>query len=229
MQKKLSIIIPVFNEEKTIGAVLKSVLSQETGDWSKEIIVVDDGSIDGTEKIINGFSEKIRILKHQKNLGKGRALATGIKAATGNAVIVQDGDLEYSPSDWPLMLNALENNPEITAVYGSREINSKRKGYFIYVLGVRFLTFLNNFLFRSNLTDIYTCYKLVRADFIKNIKIESKGFEIEVEITCKILKNKGIIREVPISYFPRTFLQGKSIRFKDGLIGLITILKYWLK
>lgn len=229
MIKKLSIIIPVFNEEKTVEAVLEKVLLQETGDWEKEIIVVNDGSTDSTEEKISNFSKKIRILKQPNNLGKGAAMATGFKVFTGTAVIIQDADLEYSPSDWPLMLKELENNPEITAVYGSRELSPERKGYFLNILGVRFLSFLINFLFHSKLTDSYTCYKLFRADFIKNIKIESKGFEIEAEITCKILKNKGMIKEIPISYSPRSFKQGKHIRFKDGLIGLKTILKFWWK
>ncbi len=229
MSKKLSIIIPVFNEEKTIGTVLEKVLLQEIGDWSKEIIVIDDGSIDKTEEEIGVFSEKIRILKHKKNLGKGAALATGFRVFTGSAVIVQDADSEYNPSDWPPMLKELDLHLEITAVYGSREMNPERKGYFLYVLGNKFLTFLINLLFRSNLTDAYTCYKLIRADFIRNTKIESKGFEVEAEITCKILKDKGIIKELPISYSPRSFKQGKHIRFKDGLVGIGTILKYWLK
>lgn len=228
MAKRLSIIIPVFNEEKTIEAVLKKVLLQKIGNWEKEIIVVNDGSTDGTEKKIINFSNKIRILKHSMNLGKGVAIATAIKNYTGSAAIIQDADLEYSPADWALMLKGLDEDPSITAVYGSRELAPKRQGYFLNVLGVRFLTFLINFLFRSNLTDVYTCYKLIRADFIKTIKIESNGFEVEAEITCKILKNKGMIKEIPISYFPRTFKQGKHIRFKDGLIGIKTILKYWI-
>ncbi len=226
MSRKISIIIPVFNEEKTIKAILEKVLAQKIGNWEKEIIVVNDGSSDGAESAIKEFSGNIIILKNERNLGKGAAVAKGLKVASGSCVIIQDADLEYSPADWPLMIEELEKNPSLAAVYGSRELSPKRKGYFLNILGVRFLSFLINFLFHSNLTDVYTCYKLFRSDFIKNIKIESRGFEVEAEITCKILKNKGIIKEVPISYFPRTFKQGKHIRFKDGLIGLKTILKH---
>ena len=227
MNKKLSIIIPVFNEEKTIKDAIRKVLSQEIDGWQKEIIVVNDGSTDNTQKELENFLGLISIARHNKNLGKGTALRSGFAKCSGNAIIIQDADLEYSPSDWPAMLRKLEENPNITAVFGSRELNNKRKGYFLCVLGVRLLTFLVNFLFHSKLTDVYTCYKLMRADFIKNMKLESNGFEIEAEITCKILKDGGAIKEVPISYFPRTYKQGKHIRIKDEFLGIKTIFKCW--
>lgn len=227
MNKKLSIIIPVFNEEKTIKDAIKRVLLQELNGWQKEIIVIDDGSTDNTQKELENFSDKIFVARHNKNLGKGAALRSGFAKCSGSAVIIQDADLEYSSADWPIMLEELEKNPDIVAIFGSRELNNKRKGYFLCILGVRILTFLVNFLFHSKLTDIYTCYKLMRADFIKKIKLKSNGFEIEAEITCKILKNKGVIKEVPISYFPRTYKQGKHIRIKDEFLGIKTILKYW--
>lgn len=229
MVKKLSIIIPVFNEEKTIKKVLESVLSQDIGGWEKEVIVIDDHSTDGTREILRQFLDRIRIFQHGKNLGKGAALRTGFKAAVGEMIIVQDADLEYNPNDWPKMIIELEKNPDIGAIFGSRELDPKRKGYWHYILGVRFLAFLINFIFKSSLTDPYTCYKLFHSQIIKNLVLESSGFEIEAEITTKILKQGGRIKEVPISYHPRKFSEGKKIRAIDGMIGIWTIIKYWLK
>lgn len=228
MDKKLSIIIPVFNEEKTVKDAVGRVLAQEIKGWQKEIIVVNDGSTDNTQEELKKIFDEVSIVRHIKNLGKGAALRSGLSKSSGDAVIIQDADLEYSPADWPAMLEELEKNHDVAAVFGSRELNNERKGYFFCVLGVRFLTFLVNFLFHSKLTDIYTCYKLMRRDFIKKIKLESNGFEIEAEITCKILKNRGVIKEIPINYFPRTFKQGKHIRTKDEFLGIKTVLKYWL-
>ena len=230
INKKLSIIIPVLNEESTIEEIIKQVKNAPVFDYEKEIIIVDDGSSDNTKNILKNIKEKYNliILRHNKNIGKGKAIRTGLKAVTGSAVIIQDADLEYNPNDWILLLKEL-NNSKIGAVYGSRNINPEKKGYFHYVLGVKFLTFLNNFLFRTKLTDIYTCYKLFPAHLIKSIKLDSNGFEIEAEITAKILKKGLLIKEVPISYNPRKFKQGKKIRFKDGLIGIWTIIKYRFK
>ncbi|MDP2926823.1 MAG: glycosyltransferase family 2 protein [bacterium] len=227
--KKLSIIIPVFNEEKTIEKVLEKVLTQGIGDWEKEVIVVDDDSSDGTAQKLEPFFERVRVFKHGRNQGKGAALRTGFSAAQGQAIIIQDADLEYDPADWPRLLKTLEENPELSAVYGSRELNPERRGYWPYVLGVRFLTFLINLLFGSQLTDAYTGYKLFRGEAIKSINLESHGFEIEAEITVRLLKSGRQIKEAPISYRPRSFAEGKKIHAKDGLIGIWTILKYWLK
>jgi len=227
INKKLSIIIPVLNEESTIKEIIEQVEHASVLDYQKEIIIVDDGSSDNTKNILKDIKAQYNliILEHQKNMGKGRALQTGFKVVTGNAVIIQDADLEYDPNNWAFLLKEL-NGSEIGAVYGSRNINSKKRGYFHYVLGVKFLTFLNNLLFRSKLTDTYTCYKLFPADLIKSIQLDSDGFEIEAEMTAKILKKGLLIKEVPISYNPRKFKQGKKIRFKDGLIGIWTIIKY---
>lgn len=223
--KKLSVIIPVFNEERTIEKVINTVWQQPLENWEKEIIVVNDCSTDNTGKILDDLKNKFDfiLLKHQKNSGKGTAIKTALPRITGDYVIVQDGDLEYDPSDWPRMLKELEN-PEIKVVFGSREMNSKRRGYFHYVLGVRFLTFLTNRLFGGNLTDIYTCYKLIPSELIKSLNLSSPGFEIEAEITTKILKRGIKIKEVPINYLPRSFKEGKKIRIYDGLIGIWTIL-----
>ena len=227
INKKLSIIIPILNEESTIEEILEQVEQAPVFDYQKEIIVVNDGSSDNTKNILENLREKYNliVLDKKKNMGKGKSLQTGLEAVTGKVVIIQDADLEYSPDDWPLLLKEL-NKPEIDVVYGSRNINPKKRGYFHYVLGVKFLTSFNNLLFRTKLTDIYTCYKLFPAHLIKSINLDSHGFEIEAEMTAKILKKGLLIKEVPISYNPRKFKQGKKIRFKDGLIGIWTIMRY---
>jgi len=224
MNKILSIIIPVFNEEKTIEAILKKVLKQEIAGWQKEIIVVDDGSRDKTEEKIKPFLKEIKFLKHPLNRGKGAAIGSGLKAAKGEAIIIQDADLEYEPADWPLLLKELDE-PEVMAVYGSRELRPGWRGYPHYVFGVRLLTFVTNLLFGSNLTDVYTGYKLFRSSLIKSIPLTSSRFEIEAEMTAKLLKKGVIIKEIPIHYYPRSFAEGKHIRIKDGLLGLLTLIK----
>lgn len=226
--KKLSIIIPVFNEEKTISLVLNTVLQQNTPGWQKEIIVVNDGSKDNSKDIIEKFLPNIKIVEHQTNYGKGSAINSGLKLASGELIIIQDADLEYNPADWNIMLQEFEQNPQVSAIYGSRNLVKNRGGYFYYIWGVNFINWLINLLFKSQITDSYTCYKLIRSEVFKNLNIKSTGFELEAEITCKILKAKGIIKEVPISYKPRTFLEGKHIRAKDGLIGIRTIIWCWL-
>ncbi len=224
---RLSIIIPVFNEEKTIEEILRRIFIQDTGVWEKEIIVVDDGSEDNSKLKVKSFKSKypdLKLLEHQTNLGKGAAIRTGLKASTGDAVLIQDADLEYNPADWPSLLKALENS-ETKTVYGSRELHPERHGYFHFVWGVRLLTSFTNLLYGSRLTDIYTCYKLLRREVLENLNLKSSGFEIEAEITCKILKAGIPIKEVPIRYIPRKFSEGKKIKIRDGIIGLWTILK----
>lgn len=229
--KKLSVIIPVYNEEKTIELVLQRVSGQEISGWEKEVIVVDDGSTDATASEISSTKFQIpnlKIIRHERNQGKGAAVRTGIAAATGDAVIIQDADLEYDPQDWPQLLFALENDPGVVAVFGSRELQKNHRSYFSYVLGVRLLNFMVNFLFATTLTDVYTGYKLFRTDFLKALPLESRGFEIEAELTCRVLKRGGRIKEVAISYSPRSFQEGKKIRGVDGLRGLWTILGVYL-
>ncbi len=228
MPNKLSILIPAFNEEKTIEAVLEKVAAQDFGGWSKEIIVVDDGSTDNSKiKIQNSKLQfkiqNLRLIVHDKNRGKGAAIRTGVKEADGDAVIVQDADLEYDPADIKRLLDELDHGASV--VFGSRELQPERRGYWHDVLGVRFLTWLVNLFFGSKLTDVYTCYKLFRAEVIKGINIESRGFELEMELTAKTLKMGYKIVEVPIHYYPRKFSEGKKIRAQDGLKGIWTLLK----
>ena len=226
---KLSIIIPVYNEEKTIEAVLNKVAEQDFGDWTKEIIVVDDGSQDSSKLQVTSYKlqnkiENLILITHSKNLGKGAAIRTGIKESSGDAVIIQDADLEYDPADIKLLLDELDRGANI--VYGSRNLRPDRRGYSHYVWGVALLTWLVNLFFRTRLTDVYTCYKLFKTEVIKKINIESSGFELEMELTVKTLKMGCRITEVPIHYYPRKFREGKKIRAKDGLKGIWTLVKY---
>ncbi len=228
---KLSIIIPVYNEEKTIEAALRKVAAETVAPWEKEIIVVDDGSADNSKSIVSAFAnasankENFKIISHDKNRGKGAALRTGIEAATGDAVIVQDADLEYDPADFPRLLSELRD-ASIAAVYGSRNISPRRRGYPHYVLGVAILSWFTNLLYRSRLTDVYTCYKLIRTDVLRSLRTESDGFEWEAEVTAKLLRAGYRIVEIPVSYAPRTFREGKKIRFRDAVIGFWTLFIY---
>lgn len=223
---KLSIIIPVFNEERTMREVFEKVMRADTLNLQKEIIIVNDGSTDRTARILEDLKNKFNfiLVSHQKNLGKGLAIRTGLKEVSGELVLIQDADLEYDPADYPVLLRAFDKQSPV--VYGKRKIFSGKRGYPHYILGVKVMTLLFNFLFASKITDIYTCYKLFPSDLIKSIPLESRGFELEVEITAKILKRGIAIKEVPIHYSPRTFKEGKKIRPLDGLIGLWTILKH---
>lgn len=224
MIKKLSIIIPAFNEAHTMAQVLQKVSEQDFGDWQAEIIVVNDASCDQTEKTLQPFLHQIKYFKHAHNQGKGEAIKTGLKHASGEAVIVQDADLEYDPADIKKLLKEFDaqNTP---AIYGSRNMGLANRGYAHYVLGAKILTVLVNLFFRQKLTDVYTCYKLIETGLLKSLDIKSCGFEMEMEITAKILKKGLPIKEVPIHYYPRKFSEGKKIRFQDGLIGIWTLLK----
>ena len=229
MKMKLSIIVPVFNEKKTIAKILQKVHEQDLNDWEKEIIVVDDGSSDGTEEILIKLKERFYfiLLWHSKNLGKGAAIKTALKYTTGDFVLIQDADLEYDPNDYQNLLNALGKNSPV--IYGSRNLGSAKRGYFLYFLGGRLLTAFLNIMFGSSLTDINTGYKLFQTDIIKNINLETDGFEFCEEVTAKILKSGYHIKEVPIHYYPRKFSQGKKLRFRDGLIGFWTIIKFKIR
>lgn len=221
---KLSIIIPVYNEEKTVTAVLDRLLSLQLP-VDKELIVVNDCSTDATESILAPYQSMIKYSKHERNLGKGAALRTGMRMATGDAIIIQDADLEYDPAEFSLLLEKLSNHPEAGAIYGSRNLAPRRRGYRHFVWGVWVLTKVTNLLYGSNLTDIYTCYKLFRAPAVLALDLQCNGFEIEAEFTTKLLRSGYKIFEAPISYNPRKFSEGKKIKARDGLIGLWTILK----
>ena len=224
-EKVLSIVIPCYNEENNIEAIMEKVLASPIK--NKEIILVDDCSKDGTRKIIE---EKIRplvskVLYHEKNAGKGAALRTGFAAATGDAVIIQDADLEYDPNDYPKVVTPIfEGKAEV--VYGSRFLGQKRKGYILNRLANWVLTKFSNMLTHQHITDMETCYKCFRRDIIQSIDIVENRFGFEPEITAKISKKKIKIQEVPISYYPRTNAEGKKIGFSDGLRALYVIWRY---
>jgi glycosyltransferase involved in cell wall biosynthesis len=223
---KLSVIIPVYNERNTIQEVLRRVRQVDLGDIDKEIIVVDDGSTDGTHDILSMEGDSTtRIEHHQQNQGKGAAISTGIKLVTGDLVIFQDADLEYDPEDFRRLLDpVLKGKAEV--VYGSRFTGERRNMLFWHFLGNRFLSFLTNLLYNTTLSDMETCYKLFKREIIQDIEIKSKRFDVEPEVTAKILKKKIRIYEVPISYAGRELEEGKKITWHDGLPALWALIKY---
>lgn len=228
---KLSIIIPTFNEEKTIILILDKIKNVQIP-IKKEIIIVDDCSKDSTEKMLLEYIKQnfmdIQYIKHPKNLGKGASLHTGIKHATGDFLIIQDADLEYDPQEYSILLAPLINGLA-DVVYGSRFVGDKphRVLFFWHYIGNKLLTFLSNMFNNLNLTDMETCYKLFKTEIIKNIVLKEKRFGFEPEITAKIAKIKGIrIYEVGISYYGRTYQEGKKISWKDGFRAIYCILKY---
>ncbi len=225
MGEKLSVIIPCYNEENSILDLVKKVRESPIGD--KEIIVVDDCSTDGTRLILEKEVAPLvsRIVYHDVNKGKGAALRTGFSCATGDAVIVQDADLEYDPNEYPLLSTPIFHG-EAEVVYGSRFLSRKRKGYLANRVANWFLTALSNLFTGEKLTDMETCYKCFKREIIQSIDLKENRFGFEPEITAKIA-DKGIrIKEVPISYYPRTNEEGKKIGFKDGIRAIICILKY---
>jgi glycosyltransferase involved in cell wall biosynthesis len=224
---KLSIVIPCYNEEKTIEKIIAAVRNAPVAD--KEIIVVDDCSKDGTRDKLKSVIEPlgVRVLYHEVNQGKGAALRTGIQACTGDMVIIQDADLEYDPNEYPHLIQPIIDG-KADVVFGSRFLGygPHRVVYFWHMIGNSFLTLLSNMFTNINLTDMETCYKVFRREIIQSIKIEENRFGFEPEITAKIAKLKCRIFEVGISYYGRTYEEGKKINWKDGVSALRCILKY---
>jgi glycosyltransferase involved in cell wall biosynthesis len=220
----LSIIVPVFNESGTIDRVIDVIRAVPV---QKEIIIVDDGSADGTRELLKtrGQSSELRVIFHEKNQGKGSAVRTGIREAKGDIIIIQDADLEYDPMDYLPMLEAMKKSGS-RVVYGSRFLDKKKVTSGWHRAVNFFLTFLTNALYGSTLTDMETCYKLLSAPLLKGIPLESSGFEIEVELTAKVLRLKERVVEVPISYKGRSFHEGKKIGWKDGLKAVSTLWRY---
>ena len=222
---KLSVIIPCYNEEKTIEALLLRVSQVPV---EKEIIVVNDGSSDRSPEILRELTERhnIKLINHPRNYGKGRAFKSGLKVATGEVVIVQDADLEYDPQDFISILDKFKLDGA-NVVYGSRNLNKEnRHSYFRYYLGGVLITKIANLLFSSKLTDEPTCYKAFRREVINKLRIEGDGFEWEPEITAKLLRAGYKIEEVPIKYFPRSFKEGKKLSWRDGVKAIFTLIKY---
>ena len=225
--KKLSIIIPCYNEEKNIEELLKRVNNVKLEDIEKEIIVVDDCSKDNSKEILEKNRDIIqKILCHKKNRGKGAAVRTGITNSTGDYIIIQDADLEYTPKDYCDLLKPLLNN-ECDVVYGNRFKNKKYdKGYLASRIANRFFTKFSNYFTHYKLTDVETGYKVFNGDIIRNIKLSENGFGFDTELTAKLSKAEAKIIEVPIQYSPRTKKEGKKIGIKDGIRTIYCILKY---
>lgn len=224
----LSIIIPVYNEKKTIAEVLKRVKKVKIIGIKKEIIIIDDASTDGTGEILKKLKLKnpdLKIFYHQKNQGKGVAIKTGLSKVTGDLVIIQDADLEYDPQDISKLLKPIMDG-RAKVVYGSRFTGEHRNMLFWHMIGNKFLTFLVNITYNTTLSDMEVCYKLFKKEVLKDIFLKEKRFGFDPEITVKVLKRGYRIYEVPVSYSGREFIEGKKITWKDGLRVLWVLFKY---
>jgi dolichol-phosphate hexosyltransferase len=221
MSPRLSVLVPVHNEERTLTALLDAV---EARPEVYELVVVDDGSTDSTPEILStrNFRVHAQVIRHPKNRGKGNALRTAIAAASGDVAVVQDADLEYDPNDYPLLLAPLER-PGVEIVYGTRSFSSHSAYSFWFVMGNKFVTLWNNVLYNSYLSDLETCYKLMPLQVWRELDLRSNGFEIEPEITAKLLKRGHRVFEVPISYAARSRAEGKKLTYRDGLRAIWTL------
>ena len=225
--KKLSIVIPVFNEEKTILKVIKRVKSVRLGEIKKEIVVVNDGSTDGTKNKLKTLDRSVKVINKTKNQGKGAAIRDALKQTTGDYIVIQDADLEYNPKEYSLLLKpVLENEADV--VFGSRFITTQQRRvlYFWHSVGNSFLTLLTNMLTNINLSDMETCYKLFSRDIAKNLNIKENRFGFEPEFAIKVAKMNCKIFEVGISYSGRNYKEGKKINGKDGVWCLWCIMRY---
>jgi glycosyltransferase involved in cell wall biosynthesis len=225
--RKLSVIVPVYNERNTVVEVLRRMRAVELPDGiDREIIVVDDGSTDGTRDVLNQLGDStVRIILHEHNRGKGASVRTGIEVASGDYVLIQDADLEYDPEDWPkLVAPVMRGRAQV--VYGSRFTGERRNMLFLHWIGNRMLSFVTNVLYNTTLSDMETCYKLVDRVLLLDLDLRCNRFDIEPEITAKILKRRIRIYEVPISYTGREFDEGKKITWRDGFAALWTLVKF---
>lgn len=228
---KLSIIMPAYNERKTLREIVGRVLSVDLGPIEKELVIVDDGSTDGTRDILRELDGRngVRAVFQPRNLGKGAAVWTGMRASTGDLVVIQDADLEYDPREYPVLLGPILGG-EADVVYGSRFLGhpgGHRVLYFWHTVGNRLLTLMSNMFTNMNLTDMETCYKAMTRSVVDRLDLQSKRFGIEPEITCKVARMRARVFEVPISYHGRTYEEGKKIGFKDALQAVWVILKFF--
>lgn len=222
---KLSVIIPIYNEQKTIQEIIRRVAATGLVD---EIVVVDDGSTDGSRDILTELDGKMgcRVIYHSQNKGKGAAVRTGIEQAKGEVLLIQDADLEYNPRDYPALLQPIEEGIA-DVVYGSRFLGGARRPILFWnMVANKILTFVTNILYNNILTDMETGYKVFRREVVADMKLRARGFEFEPEFTAKVLKRHARIFEVPITFNPREYNEGKKIKAKDGFIALWTLWKY---
>ncbi len=221
----LSVIIPIYNEANTVKTIIERV--QATG-LANEIILIDDGSTDGTRALLSTINGKqdIRVIFHSKNQGKGAAVRTGISAATSEVILIQDADLEYDPRDYPALLKPIEEGIA-DVVYGSRFLGGPRRVVmFWHMLANQLLTFATNFLYNTILSDMETGYKVFRREILQGITLRANRFDFEPEFTAKILKQHARVYEVPISFNPRDYSDGKKIKFHDAFIAIWALVKY---
>lgn len=223
--RSLSVIVPVYNERSTVAEIIRRMRSV-TIPVTLDIVVVDDGSTDGTDKILATLQDStVRVITHDRNRGKGCAIRTGLDHARGDLLLIQDADLEYDPDDWNKLLEPLlKGRAEV--VYGSRFTGERRNMLPLHWIGNRFISLVTNVLYSSTLSDVETCYKLVAREVIAGMRIDASRFEFEPEITAKVLRRGYRIYEVPISYAGREFSEGKKITWKDGFLALWTLLRY---
>ena len=220
----LSVVMPVYNERETIEEIVRRVLAVPL---RIELIVVDDGSKDGTREILAALERELgfQLFLQERNQGKGAALRRGFEKVTGDLVVIQDADLEYSPEEYPQLVELIcEGRADV--VYGSRFLGRHRVFMFSHYLGNRFVTLLTNILYNTMLTDMETCYKVMRAEVVRGMTLESNGFGIEPELTAKIFKRGYRVYEIPITYDGRGYEQGKKITWRDGIVALWVLLKY---
>jgi glycosyltransferase involved in cell wall biosynthesis len=225
--RRLSVVVPVYNERNTLVEIVRRMRAVELPDTiEREILVVDDGSSDGTRDVLRQLGDStVRAIMHDENRGKGAAVRTGFAHATGDYILVQDADLEYDPDDWPRLLAPVISG-KARVVYGSRFTGERRNMLFFHWVGNRFLSLVTNVLYNTTLSDMETCYKLIDRALLERIDLRADRFDIEPEITAKILKLGVRIYEVPISYTGREVDEGKKITWTDGFAALWTLVKY---
>jgi len=223
--RKLSVIVPAYNERDTVGEILRRMRQVELP-VGLEIVVVDDGSTDGTRDALSRFADDtLRIVRHPRNRGKGAAIRTGLAEATGDLVLIQDADLEYDPGDWPKLLAPLLSG-KASVVYGSRFTGERRNMLFWHWVGNRFLSLVTNILYNTTLSDMETCYKLFDRSVLDGMTLNADRFDFEPEVTARVLRRGIRIYEVPISYAGRERDEGKKITWRDGFVSLWTLIKH---
>lgn len=221
---RLSIVVPVFNERNTVETILERI---EQTEFEKEIIIIDDGSTDGTREILQEkYAERHKVLYHQKNMGKGAALRTGFEHVTGEIVIIQDADLEYDPSEYARLIEPIVQG-KADVVFGSRFLGGPHRVlFFWHFVGNKIVTLFSNMLNNINLSDMETCFKVFRAHILRDMTFSSKRFGFEPEFTAKVARRRLRIYEVPISYYGRTYEEGKKITWKDGMSAIYHVIRY---